>query len=102
MRDRTECWEFRGDYFYVLSTCTGTPSAWHFELSEARPAPVDWPASEHLPGIAAVTVLAFDPDEEKPPSVCFDGEQEVPFEVLCRFTTYLWDALRKPEPDGAT
>ncbi|MFI6967201.1 hypothetical protein [Streptomyces sp. NPDC050255] len=86
-----ETWEHDGDHYCLQSTYVKGDEAWYFELSEARSAPAVRTASPRhdgfLPGPAAITVIAHDPEVEKPPYVHFDGDQELPFDVLKYFTT---------------
>ncbi|MFC7220774.1 hypothetical protein ACFQLX_21825 [Streptomyces polyrhachis] len=92
-------WEDEGDFFCVLSTYVKSDEAWVFELSEARPGPVGWASSgnaQHLPGRTAVTVMVHDEEVEKPPFVFFDGDQEMPFEMLRRFTEFVAGAIAGP------
>ena len=98
----TEIWEQDGDRFCMQ--VTGTDNARYFELSEARPAPSSWSETLHasvfLPGQAAVTVKVYHPDEEKPPSVYFATEQELPFEVLQRFVELVATSLQDATSTG--
>ncbi|MCX4808721.1 hypothetical protein OG594_45400 [Streptomyces sp. NBC_01214] len=86
-----ETWEHDGDHYCLQSTYVQGDEAWYFELSESRSAPADRTASPcrngFLPGPAAVTVIAHDSKVEKPPYVHFDGNQQLPFDVLEHFTT---------------
>jgi len=79
-----EAWEHDGDTYCLQATRLG--DGWYFELGEARAAPTtrtDVPRTEDvLPGPVVATVIAYDPDEEKPPSVHFDTDRELPFEAL--------------------
>ncbi|WP_433224654.1 hypothetical protein [Microtetraspora malaysiensis] len=93
-----EFWEYDGDHYCLLSTYVKSDEAWYFELSEARPAPTAWrnvsQCGDVLPGITTVTVVAHDPDVEKPPYVFFGGDQEFPFEVLSHFLTRVAKLLK--------
>ncbi|MFG1953578.1 hypothetical protein [Micromonospora sp. NPDC048830] len=82
-------WEYDGAVYCAMSTevVTGEGPITAHELSEARLIP---PASaaataSPAPGPAAVTVVAYDPEEEKPPMVSFDAGEAVPFAVLRHF-----------------
>ncbi len=99
-----ETWEQHGDRFCVQ--VTGVDDSWYFELSAARAAPAAWTdtpphASAFLPGQAAVTVRAYHPDEEKPPSAYFDADQPLPFGVLQRFVHLVARSLDQPDCDPA-
>lgn len=76
-------WEHDGELFCALTTETGAGAdrTVHFELSEARTVPPASPA----PGPAAVTVVAYAAEEDKPPVVFFDAAQTLPFAVLQHF-----------------
>ncbi|MFI9329263.1 hypothetical protein ACIGZJ_17165 [Kitasatospora sp. NPDC052868] len=93
----SEVWEDEGDYYCFQTAHVESEEAWIFELSEAREVPSAWVGTPHqdavMPGIVAVTVVAHDPDVEKPPYVRFDPEQTVPFTVLRRFVARVAEAL---------
>ncbi|UWE10737.1 hypothetical protein [Actinacidiphila bryophytorum] len=82
-------WDYDGDLYCVLTTETGAGEdrTTHVELSEARMVATGAPAApaSPAPGPAAVTVVVYAPEEEKPAEVVFDGAQTVPFAVLERF-----------------
>lgn len=92
-------WEFDDGLFCASATETGLGAdrTTYFELSEARTVPgtASVPASP-APGPAAVTVVVYAPEEEKPADVCFDGTQTLPFVVLQRFVEIV--AARTGEP----
>jgi hypothetical protein len=100
-------WELDEGIFCALSTTVSESHgqvACH-ELSEARslppPPPLPPPpevavAAVLLPGPTAVTVKVYEPDDEKPPSVHFDRQQEVPFAALQRFVSLVAATL---DPD---
>ena len=81
-------WEFDGCLYCALATETGVGEdrTTYFELSEARmvPGAAAMPAAP-APGPAAVTVVVFAPEEEKPADVFFDETKTLPFVVLQHF-----------------
>ncbi|MFB6888161.1 hypothetical protein ACFCX4_02460 [Kitasatospora sp. NPDC056327] len=85
----TEVWEDEDELYCFQSTHVDAEGAWVFELSEARRAPASWSGSASegvvMPGVVMVTVVAHDPEEEKPPYFRFDPGQIVPFDVMKRF-----------------
>ncbi|MGW4832098.1 hypothetical protein ACWEOG_31235 [Amycolatopsis japonica] len=68
--------------------------AWVYELSEVRPAPTSW-AGAGLPGDALVTVMAYDPEVEKPPCVYFAPDEVVTLSSLRVFLDRVTEHLDK-------
>lgn len=90
-------WDYDGDPYCALTTETGAGEGrtTHFELSEARMVPGRAPAmpASPAPGPAAVTVVAYAPEEEKPAEVFFDETQTLPFAVLQHFVAIIASRL---------
>ncbi|MFI2206732.1 hypothetical protein ACH47Z_39635 [Streptomyces sp. NPDC020192] len=89
-------WDYDGDLYCSLTTKTGAGEGLttHFELSEARMVPGGTPSmpASPAPGPAAVTVVVYAPEEEKPAEVFFDETQTLPFAVLQHFVTIVASA----------
>jgi hypothetical protein len=94
-------WEYDGDLFCALITETGAGEGrrTHFELSEARMVPggTSSLSASPAPGLTAVTVAVYAPEEEKPAEVYFDATQTVPFDVLQRFVALVASRLESTE-----
>ncbi|MGW3952431.1 hypothetical protein ACWEKM_16235 [Streptomyces sp. NPDC004752] len=90
-------WDYDGDLYCALTTETGAGEGrtTQFELSEARIVPGGAPAlpASPAPGPAAVTVVAYAPEEEKPAEVFFDETQTLPFAVLQHFVAIVASRL---------
>ncbi|GAA3885257.1 hypothetical protein GCM10022207_60740 [Streptomyces lannensis] len=82
-------WDYDGGLYCALTTETGAGEdrTTYFELSEARMVPGSAPSmpASPAPGPAAVTVIVYAPEEEKPAEVFFDETQTLPFAVLQHF-----------------
>ncbi|MDG4857012.1 hypothetical protein P8605_02360 [Streptomyces sp. T-3] len=94
-------WDYDGDLYCALTTETGVGEdrTIHFELSEARMVPGGDPSTPATPapGVTAVTVLVYAPEEEKPAEVYFDTAQTLPFAVLQHFVTTVASRLLNTE-----
>lgn len=94
-------WDYDGDLFCALTTETGADEGrmTHYELSEARMVPGGAPSmsASPAPGPAAVTVLVYAPEEEKPAEVYFDATQTLPFAVLQHFVELIASRLASTE-----
>ncbi|MFJ8915623.1 hypothetical protein, partial [Amycolatopsis sp. NPDC102389] len=70
-----EAFEDGDERLCFQATRLDSDEAWIYQLSEARPVPPSWigtpSAGAVLPGDALVTVMAYDPEIEKPPCVSF-------------------------------
>lgn len=90
-------WDYDGDLYCALTTETGAGEGRtiHFELSEARMVPGGAPSlpASPAPGPAAVTVVVYAPEEEKPAEVSFDDTQTLPFAVLQHFVATVTSRL---------
>jgi hypothetical protein len=94
-------WDYDGDLFCALTTETGAGDGrmTHYELSEARMVPGGTPSAQAspAPGPAAVTVVVYAPEEEKPAEVYFDATQTLPFAVLQHFIALVASHLASTE-----
>ncbi|MFK0245045.1 hypothetical protein ACIQUM_10125 [Amycolatopsis azurea] len=76
-----EAFEDGDETLCIQATRLDSDEAWVYQLSEARPVPDSWAgtpsADAVLPGDALVTVMAYDPEVEKPPCVYVERELEV-------------------------
>lgn len=94
-------WAYDGDPYCALIAETGADEdrTTHFEFNEARMVPGGTPSmpASPAPGAAAVTVVGYAHEEEKPAEVFFGETQTLPFAVLQHFVTIVTSRLASAE-----